>query len=131
MVSTVSRTVSRTDSPARWTRAADRAIAEGVRVMQLPTTGVWVATSGTDAATAYVVTETGCECHAGAHGDPCCKHRAALRLHLGLLAAPVVPAPVAAVCDTCRGSGTFRTYYGDRLNDYVTHACRCGAAVAA
>lgn len=78
------------DTPARWDAALGRSLTEGVRVMQLPTTGVWVATSGTNADTAYVVTETDCECYAGAHGDPVCKHRAALRLRLQVLAGKAV-----------------------------------------
>ena len=89
------------DSPARWQRALRRALAEGVAVRQLATSGVWVATSGTDPDAAYVVTPTGCECRAAAEGDVCCKHRALLRHRLGTLdldpePEPVPPAPAVA-----------------------------------
>jgi hypothetical protein len=35
-------------TPERWQKAAERAIAEGVQVRQINTSGMWVATSGTD-----------------------------------------------------------------------------------
>ena len=144
MVTTAPVTTARTNIAARWARAAERAANEGVRVMQLPTSGVWIATSGTDATTAYVVTETACECHAGAHGDPVCKHRAALRVQLGQLApvalaispepapvaipaAPAAAAPVAA-CTGCLGTGWARMYRSGRLSDYTEVPCGCTAS---
>ena len=138
---------ARTDTTARWTKAAERAALDGIRVMQLPTSGVWIAASGTDAATAYVVTETGCECYAGANGDPVCKHRAALRLHLGSLALPaaelrpeVVDVIVLAastqptahrMCPDCLDTGVARISTGWRLSDWIAVPCRCGADIAA
>jgi len=68
---------------------------EGVTVRQLATTGVWIATSGTDAGTAYVVTPTDCECRAAQEGDVCCKHRALLRHVRGLLTLDPDPTPAA------------------------------------
>ncbi|MDP9366894.1 MAG: SWIM zinc finger family protein [Chloroflexota bacterium] len=90
-----------TATPARWQAALRRAFKEGVQVRQLAGSGAWIATSGTDAATAYVVSLGECECPAGEHGDPVCKHRAALAHRLGRLNAdpdfePPAPAAPAA-----------------------------------
>src|SRR5918992_5911040 len=82
-------------SPARWQKALRRALEQGVDVRQLATSGVWIATSGTDATAAYVVTPTDCECRAAAEGDVCCKHRALLRHVLGDLPLDPEPAPPA------------------------------------
>ena len=94
------------DSPARWQKALRRALAEGVTVRQLATSGVWVAASGTDATAAYVVTVTACECRAGQEGDAVCKHRAMLRHTLGMLdlepEPPTPAAPPAAPVAACR-----------------------------
>ena len=73
------QTRTRTSSPARWTAAAARAIAEGIQIRQLAGSGQWVATSGSDAAAAYEVEVTGnvahgCTCLAGLNDDPVCKH---------------------------------------------------------
>ena len=135
MVATTTRRPARASIADRWTRAVARAAAEGVRVMQLPTSGVWIATSGTDATTAYVVTETACECYAGAHNDPVCKHRAQLRVQLGTLA-PVAqeataPAPAGRVCTDCLDTGMQRISTGFRLSDWVAVPCHCASALAA
>jgi len=89
----------------------------------LATSGVWVATSGTDPDIAYVVTATGCECRAAAEGDPVCLHRAALRHRLGMLTLDVRPVPVVETvviesiespdlrpntCPDCNGNGFVR-----------------------
>ncbi len=81
------------DTPERWQAALQRASTQGVQIRQIQC-GAWVATSGTDAEAAYLVTSHGCECAAGVALDPVCKHRAALREMLGTLAldAPVAPA---------------------------------------
>jgi hypothetical protein len=79
------------NTPKRWQKALRRALAEGVEVRQLATTGVWIATSGTNPEAAYVVTTHDCECRAAAEGDVCCKHRALLRHALGDL--PLEPDP--------------------------------------
>lgn len=131
MVMTITAPANRPNTAVRWMKAAERAVAEGVRVMQLPTCGVWVASSSSDAATAYVVTTDDCECHAGAHGDPVCKHRAALRLHLGLMTLPEpVAAPVvmpARMCTDCLDTGFARMRVGHGLNDWVAVPCSCPA----
>ncbi len=108
-------------TPAQWQAALARALAEGVQVRQLAGSGAWLATSGSDAVTAYGLAVTngvahGCDCPAGAHGDPVCKHRAAFYHALGLLdldPEPEPPAPAApmliafpARC-ACDGRGFF------------------------
>ncbi len=87
-----------------------RAIAENVQVRQLAGSCAWIATSGSDAGTAYEIEVTGevahgCSCLAGSNGDPVCKHRAAFYLTVGLLdPEPEPPAPAAPViCFRCRG----------------------------
>lgn len=143
MVTTSTRRPARASIAARWVTAVTRAATEGVKVFQLPTSGVWIATSGTDATTAYVVTETACECYAGAHGDPVCKHRAQLRVQLGTLA-PTAPAvaevlviatpvatPAARMCTDCLDTGTARIATGYGLSDWVAVPCCCAGRIAA
>src|SRR5690348_7755106 len=95
MVTTTRRRVTAA-SPARWAKALERAIAEGVQVRQLATSGVWVATSGTQAGLAYVVTGDGCECRAAAEGDAVCKHRALFWYLMGILDRPEPEPPTPA-----------------------------------
>lgn len=108
------QTRPRVSTPARWMTAAQRAIAEDVRLCQLQGTGQWVATSGTHPGIAYEVAVTGnvahdCDCLAGLNGDPVCKHRAAFYLLIGALdltpepepPAPAI-APVAPVANMAR-----------------------------
>ena len=76
------QTQTRIGSPARWMKAAERAIAEGIQIRQLAGSGQWVATSGSDTGAAYEVAVTGnvahgCGCLDGLNEDPVCKHRAA------------------------------------------------------
>ncbi|MDQ3411352.1 MAG: hypothetical protein M3509_04475, partial [Chloroflexota bacterium] len=86
-----------------------RAIAENVQVRQLAGSCAWIATSGSDAGTAYEIEVTGevahgCSCLAGSNGDPVCKHRAAFYLTVGLLdPEPDPPAPALAPCGYCSG----------------------------
>src|SRR5215212_1991979 len=105
---------TRTSRPARWMKAAERAIAEGVQVRQLAGSGQWIASSGSDAAVAYEVEVTGnvahaCDCLAGLNGDPVCKHRAAFYLLIGARDLTPEPDPPAlgdtADCPECRGCG--------------------------
>src|SRR5215213_4528248 len=108
------QTRTRTSSPARWMKAAERAVAEGVQVRQLAGSGQWVASSGSDASVAYEVDVTGnvahgCGCLAGLNDDPVCKHRAAFYLLIGALDLPPEPDPPAlgvapVVCFRCRGA---------------------------
>jgi len=83
----------RTANPARWQAALKRALAEGVQVRQLAGSGMWIATSGSDATTAYEVSQFGCSCPAGEFGDPVCKHRAAYWHALGILELDDEPEP--------------------------------------
>jgi hypothetical protein len=81
---------NRQASPARWQRAAQRAIAERISVRQVNTSGMWVASSGSDPTLAYLVEITNgvahsCTCPAGDYGDPVCKHRARFYLDAGVL----------------------------------------------
>ncbi len=64
--------MARIETAARWSKATERAAERGVQVRQLATSGVWIATSSTDATADYVVTVAGCECRAGAEDDPVC-----------------------------------------------------------
>src|SRR5688500_15753817 len=80
----------RQPTPERWQKAAQRAIAERVQVRQINSTGMWVASSGTDSTMAYILevitgVARSCTCQAGEFGDPVCKHRARLYLDTGLL----------------------------------------------
>jgi hypothetical protein len=82
MATTTQTRRTRTNSLARWQKAVQRAISEGIQIRQLQGTGQWVATSGTDAAVANEVQVVGnvahgCDCLAGLNDDPVCKHRAA------------------------------------------------------
>ncbi len=64
------QTRTRTSSPARWMKAAERAVAEGIQIRQLAGSGAWIASSGSNANAAYEVEVTGnvahgCGCLAG------------------------------------------------------------------
>src|SRR5688500_4530450 len=91
---------TRTSSPVRWIKAAERAIAEGVQIRQLAGSGAWIASSGSDSTIAYEVEVTGnvahgCGCLAGQNDDPVCKHRAAFYLLIGALDVTPEPDPPA------------------------------------
>ena len=78
------------DQTKRWISARDRAIKENVHVCQVESTGQWIATSGTKSGVAYAIDVTGniahgCDCPAGAAGDPVCKHRAAFYALIGAI----------------------------------------------
>jgi hypothetical protein len=97
---------TRVENPARWSKAAERAEAEGIRVCQLQGTGQRIATSGSQSGTAYKVAVTGnvdhgCDCLAGLNGDPDCKHRAAFYLLIGALVVP----ERSVDCPDCNGCG--------------------------
>lgn len=107
------QTRARVENPARWLKAAERAVSEGIQVRQLQGTGQWIANSGSDSAVAYELEVTGnvahgCDCLAGLNGDPCCKHRASFYLLIGALdltPEPEPPAPALADCWACSGCG--------------------------
>ncbi|MBA3516100.1 MAG: hypothetical protein H0T75_00225 [Rhizobiales bacterium] len=133
MATTIRRT-NRTASPEQWRSALARAIAEGVQVRQLAGSGAWIATSGHDATVAYQVAVSGgvahgCDCPAGEHGAPVCKHRA-LWYHLaGLLDPELDPAaPTAGVvprrCHECGGDGYQRMVTGGHLSDWWALPCQ-------
>jgi hypothetical protein len=87
-------------SPARWTKAAERAVAEVIQIRQLAGSGAWVASSGSDPNAAYEVEVTGnvahgCTCLAGLNDDPVCKHRAAFYVLIGALDLTPEPDPPA------------------------------------
>ncbi len=133
MVSTMIQR-QRTATPERWQAALVRALEEGVQVRQLAGCGAWIATSGHDAGVAYQVAVSGgvahgCDCPAGEHGDPVCKHRAMWYYVAGLLdPEPEPAAPVAMVaeriCEECGGDGFHRMVTGGRLADWWAMTCR-------
>ncbi len=123
-----------TATPARWRKALVRAIAEGVQVRQLAGSGAWIATSGQDAGVAYQVAVSGgvahgCDCPAGEHGDPVCKHRALWYHVAGLLdpePEPPAPASIAVAsrpCGACDGDGYQRIITGGHLSDWWAAPC--------
>jgi hypothetical protein len=108
------QTGTRANTRARWMKAAERAVHEGVQLRQLAGSGQWIARSGSDDAVAYEVEVTGtvahgCGCLAGLNGDPVCKHRAAFSLVIGVITRtpkPDLPALGAgADCPDCNGCG--------------------------
>ena len=77
--------LTRANTAERWRAALARARREGIAVRQLTASGAWIATSTTDPHIAYEVSIHRCTCPAAELGDdPVCKHRAALRHHLGI-----------------------------------------------
>ena len=108
------QTRTRVENPVRWTKAAERAMAEGIRVCQLQGSGQWVATSGSQSGVAYEVLVTGnmgtrSDCCAGNVTPSACKHRAAWYLLVGALDLPPEPEPPAPIltsdCPECHGCG--------------------------
>jgi hypothetical protein len=84
---------ARQATPERWVKAAGRAMSEGIEVRQVNTSGIWVATSGSQANVAYLLEIANgivqsCSCPAGDFGDPCCKHAARFYLDAGVLDGP-------------------------------------------
>jgi hypothetical protein len=104
------QTRTRVENPARWQKAAERAVAEGIQIRQLQSTGQWVATSGSDKSLAYQIEVTGavahgCDCLAGLNGDSVCKHRAAYNLLVGAIDLTPEPEPPApTICPVCDGN---------------------------
>lgn len=111
------QTTVRSSTPARWQKAAERAVSEGVQVRQLQGSGAWIATSGTQSGTSYGLEVTGnvchgCDCLAGLNDDPVCKHRAAWYLLIGALSLDPEPEPptapaIPALCFRCQGRDAF------------------------
>ncbi len=129
------QTRTRVENPVRWTKAAERALAEGIQVRQLQGSGQWVATSGSQSGVAYEVLVTGnvahgCECLAGMNSDPVCKHRAAFYLLIGALdltPEPEPPAPVLTLdCPECRGCGVLYSHELERAGLLYPPCAACG-----
>jgi len=119
---------ARRATPERWAKAAARAIAEGIEVRRVNASGMWVASSGTDARTAYVLeilngVVVSCSCPAGTHGDPCCKHAARFYLDAGALD-PEPPTPAAPACAACGGTGFVERESGLFPGRAYSAACR-------
>ncbi len=132
MVQSVTTRPVRRASHERWQAALQRALDEGVQVRQLAGSGAWIATSGSDAAAAYLVSGNGCECQAGEFGDPICKHRAAYWHALGALdlesepATAARPAPATvATCPSCGGNGFDPSCQGHRIARGYLVRCPC------
>ena len=86
-----------TVSPDRWTRALERARAEGIRLQRGADAGTFRVISGSHT---YTATADACTCLAGQHGDDVCKHRAAVRSALRLSARSA-----SVPCVACAASG--------------------------
>jgi hypothetical protein len=117
----------RRNTPARWRTALRRAVAEGVQVRQLAGSGMWVATSATNAETAYEVTPWECECHAGQFGDPVCKHRAVLLATLGRIVSEAGAHASGRPCDVCNGMGVHPAIarHGEPWRDEIVPCRHC------
>lgn len=133
---------NRQATPQRWQAALRRAIDGDVRVVQLSSTGQWIATSASDPTSAYELevvngSAVGCSCPAAQFGnDPVCLHRAAYWHLVGILdlddagasapesAAEAVTVVTLSECVTCHGTGQIEMRTGDRLSDYWVSQCR-------
>jgi hypothetical protein len=83
-------------SADRWSRALDRARSEGIRLLRGDANAYRVV-SGDHI---YATTADTCTCAAALSGDPCCKHRAAVRS-----AEALRKTSRTFGCPTCAGSG--------------------------
>jgi hypothetical protein len=99
------------ETPERWAKALERAIANGVEPLQIAGTGEWVVTSASKLGTVYRTDGFACECDAALHGDGVCQHRAVVRFVLGLLTLPqqepaAMPMTLTTIdCGACHGRG--------------------------
>ncbi len=141
-MATTMRRTTRQATPERWQRALERALAAGVQVRQVGSTGQWIATSASDPTAAYKVAVTngvahGCDCKAAEFGDPVCCHRA-MWFHLAGLLDPEPPTPAAPApamipapdCRDCLGEGYRRMQTGGGLPDWWAVPCRCRGRAA-
>jgi hypothetical protein len=90
-------------SPARWQKALERAIAQGLEVFVVADTGERMVTSASRLDVLHRSDGEMCTCAAALAGDPVCCHRAAVRYVLGWLPDPGAPAVVD--CRACCGCG--------------------------
>ena len=98
----------RVDSPDRWQKALNRALAHNLTYLELlGGDGAWAVSSTRDDEQGYIATVATCTCPAGRGGDPVCCHRALVRALTG-----VMPVDAPADCPNCCGCGvqTYRTF---------------------
>jgi hypothetical protein len=93
----------RVESPARWQKALERAVANGLEVFTVHDTGERMVTSASRLDVLHRTDGRACTCEAALAGDPVCQHRAAVRFLLGWLGPASVAVP--AECSTCTGRG--------------------------
>lgn len=96
--------VSRRESIDRWHAAVRRADEKSVKLFQIESTGVYIATSGTRHLVAYRTDGIECECAAAVAGDPVCLHRARYWQAMGMLELDETT-PETVACFPCDGSG--------------------------
>ena len=137
MIQPQTRIRNRIENLARWKKAAERAISEGIQFRQLQGSGQWIASSGSDATVAYEVAVTGnvahgCDCLAGLNGDPCCKHKAAFYLLIGALdLTPESDPPAlgaAGDCPDCNGCGVMYSRDLERAGWLYPPCAACGGS---
>jgi len=110
METTITRPVAATRRPAletpdRWRRALERAIAAGLEVFVVADTGERMVTSASKADQLHRSDGYRCTCEAALAGDGCCSHRAVVRFVSGRLALHEgTPAP-GRRCPLCLGHG--------------------------
>jgi len=81
------------ETPARWQKALDRAIGNGLEVFVVNDTGERMVTSASSLDTLHRTDGYTCTCEAAALGaDPVCQHRAVVRSLFGWLPDPAGPA---------------------------------------
>ena len=91
----------RPDTPERWQRALDRAVAAGLEVFTVADTGERMVTSASKLDTLHRSDGLTCTCEAALAGDPVCCHRAVVRRVLGWFGRT----PPLVACFGCRGEG--------------------------
>ena len=119
---------ARTESAERWSKALERALANGLEVFQVSDTGERMVTSASRLDMLHRTDGAACTCEAALGGDPVCQHRAVVRFVMGWLPEPSPPAPARAPgapvparpCVWCHGSGRIP-------NDYDRQYAACGA----
>jgi len=84
----------------RWAKAAERAADAGVQVRRVSGVG-FVASSGSDPETGYVLTLTECQCAAAVNGDP-------VPVEVATVAEPA-PVRMDGACGQCGDDGFHRT----------------------
>ena len=109
----------RPETPERWERALQRALANGLEVFVAADTGERMVTSASQLDTLHRTDGTECTCKAGLSGDPVCCHRAVVRFVSGWLGdGPETPAPALApvACLRCNGCGRVPNDYRERYD---------------